>query len=67
MINKRSYFFLLVLIFFLASCGTRRNTVKTDSKASKAADAMAALHSKDLYRFITDWIGVKYKLGGLDK
>lgn len=32
-----------------------------------AAEAMASLKSKDLYRFITNWAGVKYKLGGLDK
>ncbi|MCY1545862.1 Murein DD-endopeptidase MepS/Murein LD-carboxypeptidase [compost metagenome] len=28
---------------------------------------MAALKNKALYRFITDWAGVKYKLGGMDK
>ena len=28
---------------------------------------MANLRSKNLYRFITDWVGVKYKFGGLDK
>ena len=41
--------------------------VKPENKASKAADAMAALKSRDLYHFITDWTGVKYRLGGLDK
>ncbi|RYE37190.1 MAG: hydrolase [Sphingobacteriales bacterium] len=28
---------------------------------------LESLKSKDLYRFITDWAGVKYRLGGLDK
>ena len=28
---------------------------------------MANLKSKDLYRFITDWTGVKYQVGGMDK
>jgi probable lipoprotein NlpC len=51
----------------LSSCGSKKYTVKSDTKASKAADVMANLKSKDLYRFITDWTGVKYRLGGLDK
>jgi len=64
---KRNIFFLIAIIFFLSSCGTRKYTVKSDTKASKAADAMANLKSKPLYRFITDWTGVKYRFGGLDK
>lgn len=64
-------FQLLLLIFFTAfvsSCGSRKHTAySTTSKAAKAADAMANLKSKSLYRFITDWTGVRYKLGGLDK
>lgn len=28
---------------------------------------MAHLRNKQLYRFITDWTGVQYRLGGLDK
>jgi probable lipoprotein NlpC len=65
--KKQAYLILTVLLLFLASCGTKKYAVKTDTKAAKAADAMAALRSRELYRFITDWIGVKYKLGGLDK
>ncbi len=57
----------MAMVLFLASCGSRKYTAKPDTKASKAADAMAALKSKDLYKFITDWTGVKYRLGGLDK
>lgn len=58
---------LIVLLLFLASCGTRKYTAKTNTNASKAADAMANLKSKQLYKFITDWTGVKYRFGGLDK
>lgn len=57
----------LMLTVALSSCGTKKYTVKSDTKAAKAADAMANLKSKSLYRFITDWTGVKYRLGGLDK
>jgi probable lipoprotein NlpC len=64
---KRNILFLIAIIFFLSSCGTRKYTVKSDTKASKAADAMANLKSKPLYRFITDWAGVRYRFGGLDK
>ncbi|MDQ7950010.1 MAG: NlpC/P60 family protein, partial [Pedobacter sp.] len=46
---------------------TRKQAVRPDLKAAKAADAMANLSSKNLYRFITEWTGVKYKLGGMDK
>ncbi|WP_293298283.1 NlpC/P60 family protein [Pedobacter sp. UBA4863] len=55
----------LVLMLFVASCGSRKHTNNTN--ASRAADAMANLKSKPLYRFITSWTGVRYKLGGLDK
>jgi probable lipoprotein NlpC len=67
LILKPSVFYLIVILLFLSSCGSRKHTIKPGNKASKAADAMAALKSKDLYRFITDWTGVKYRLGGLDK
>ncbi len=64
---KKSYILCLciALIGILASCGSRKHTV--DTKAARAADAMAKLRSKPLYRFINNWTGVKYKLGGLDK
>lgn len=66
---KAVIYFSIFLIFTIAlsSCGSKKNIVKSDTKAAKAADAMASLKSKDLYRFITDWTGVKYRLGGLDK
>ena len=60
----------LLILFFLAtillSCSTKKKTIST-TKAARAADAMANLKSKDLYRFITDWTGAPYKLGGMDK
>lgn len=62
-----SFWIVLILALILSSCGSRRYTVKSDTKASKAADAMSNLKSKQLYRFITDWTGVKYRFGGLDK
>lgn len=64
---KLNYLICIVFTLVLASCGTRKYTPKLDTKAAKAAEVMANLKSKQLYRFITDWTGVKYKLGGLDK
>ena len=65
---KRSFtWVILVFVLILASCSSRKHVVKTDTKAARAAEVMANLRSKELYRFITDWIGVRYKLGGLDK
>jgi len=58
---------LLAAMAFFTSCSSRRKMVTSDTKAARAADAMADLKSKELYRFITSWTGVKYKLGGMDK
>ncbi len=59
---------LIVLVScVLASCGSRKYVAKSPYNAAAAADAMAHLKNKSLYNFITDWAGVKYKLGGLDK
>jgi len=59
---------LLSLALFASSCSSRRTTVKPGTaNAAKIADAMSHLKSKKLYTFITDWTGVKYRLGGLDK
>ncbi|MET4082157.1 putative lipoprotein NlpC [Pedobacter sp. UYP30] len=60
-------FYLIGVVLFFSSCGTRKYTVKPAERASGAADAMANLHSKNLYKFITDWAGVRYKFGGSDK
>lgn len=68
-VNRNNIFLLYIVgaILFLSSCGTRKYTVKPSEKAAGAADAMANLKSKNLYKFITEWAGVKYKFGGLDK
>ena len=50
----------------IASCGSRKPTAPV-TKAAKAAEVMSSLKSKKLYKFIIDWTGVKYRLGGLDK
>lgn len=63
--KSRLVWFSLVLLLFVASCSSRRHT--SDTKAARAADAMANLKSKPLHRFINSWTGVRYKLGGLDK
>ncbi|WGQ11224.1 NlpC/P60 family protein [Pedobacter gandavensis] len=57
--------FLMVLLVFSA-CSTRKNT-NVNTAAARAAVVMSQLKSKPLYRFINDWTGVRYRLGGLDK
>jgi len=64
---KHSFWLLLFISVLVTSCSTRKYTSRTETKASKAADAMANLKSRQLYKFITDWTGVKYRFGGLDK
>jgi probable lipoprotein NlpC len=66
-INLYLFVFAIAFISLLASCSSRRPTVKTPAAAASMANAMANLKSKQLYRFITDWTGVRYRLGGLDK
>jgi len=65
---KKQRFLIFVILFgiILSSCGTRKN-LTSNTKAARAADAMSNLKSKELYHFITDWTGVKYRLGGMDK
>lgn len=65
--RSRSLYVLILSMIVLSSCGTRRVSNYSESKAAKAAEAMADLKSKPLYRFITEWTGVRYKLGGMDK
>lgn len=65
--TKNSFWLILILSVVLTACGSRKYTARSDTKAAKAADAMSNLKSKHLYNFITDWIGVKYRFGGLDK
>ncbi|HKG05636.1 MAG TPA: NlpC/P60 family protein [Pedobacter sp.] len=70
-ILKTRKYSITCLMFFVvmlaASCGSRKGTVKPNPAAARIADAMAQLKSKKLYTFITDWTGVRYRLGGLDK
>lgn len=66
--SRRTTLFMVLMVMLLASaCSSRKFTAKSTTAAAKAADAMAHLKSKQLYRFITDWTGVQYRLGGLDK
>lgn len=65
-IARAARYSLFVLLLVFASCGTRKAAVST-TVGARAAEAMANLKSKELYRFITDWTGVTYKLGGNDK
>jgi probable lipoprotein NlpC len=62
---KKLTFALLISSIFIA-CSSKKY-VTSNSNAAKAAEAMAGLKNRDLYKFITEWTGVKYQLGGLDK
>jgi probable lipoprotein NlpC len=62
-----SIVFLFVFLVVLASCSSRKHSITSNTNAAKAANAMANLENRDLYKFITDWSGVKYRNGGLDK
>lgn len=55
-----------MMVTLLSACTSRRYS-PTTTQAARAADAMANLNNKDLYKFIANWTGVKYRLGGLDK
>lgn len=66
--KKYTLFLLLLVTVLFSACSSRRKTIKPSANtAAKVADAMSNLKSRSLYRFITDWTGVQYKLGGLDK
>lgn len=65
-LNKRRLLTIVVAALIFSACSSRKHTVKADH-AAKAADAMSHLKNRQLYRFITDWTGVHYRLGGLDK
>lgn len=57
---------LLLFTCFLAACGSKK-AVAPPSKAAMAAEVLANLKSKQLFRFINEWTGAPYKLGGMDK
>lgn len=58
--------FLITICLIFTACSSKRY-VTSNSNAAKAAEAMASLKNKQLYKFITEWAGVRYQLGGLDK
>ncbi|MEJ5995862.1 NlpC/P60 family protein [Pedobacter sp. Du54] len=62
----KKLFLLLYMAVLFGSCSSKKHAVST-TKAARAAEAMANLKSKDLYRFITHWTGAPYRLGGMDK
>lgn len=57
---------LLMVLLVFSACSSRKNT-KVNTTASRTSVVMSQLKSKPLYRFINDWTGVRYRLGGLDK
>lgn len=71
MILPKGRFGILMLVMatlIFSACSSRRKTVKPSvTTAARTADAMSHLKSRALYRFITDWSGVRYRFGGLDK
>lgn len=59
---------LLAAMAFFSSCGSRRHAASyTETRGAKAAEVLSEVKNKSLYRFIIDWTGVRYRLGGLDK
>lgn len=68
-VRRRFPFLLLTFcsLLLLTGCGSRKFVYHSATKAAKAADAMSHLHNKALYRFVTNWAGVKYRTGGMDK
>lgn len=67
--NNRLLAMIMIMLVFSA-CSSRKYTARpgtVPTTAAKAAEAMSHLKSKELYRFINDWTGVQYVLGGLDK
>lgn len=65
--SRISFLIVLAVMLLISSCSSRKYTARSGNVAAKAAEAMSHLKSKQLYRFITDWSGVQYRHGGLDK
>jgi len=75
LLKSSRYVFLLPLLFIIA-CSSKKNLPKQSGKISskvvkKYADIMDVspkkLNNNQLYGFIDDWEGTKYKMGGLSK
>lgn len=64
--KRQSFVLILLAMLVFSACSSRRNTT-SNSNAAKAATAMSHLKSKPLFRFINEWSGVPYRLGGLTK
>ncbi|TCC86202.1 C40 family peptidase [Pedobacter hiemivivus] len=67
---NKSLLLMIVVMLIFSACSSRKYTARPaagSTIAAKAAEAMSHLKSKELYRFINDWTGVQYALGGLDK
>lgn len=64
--NKRRLLTIVAAALIFSACSSRKHIVRPGN-AAKVADAMSHLKNRQLYRFITDWTGVHYRLGGLDK
>ena len=62
-LSKSRLLMIVVVMLFFSACSSKKYTVKSNTKA----DAMSHLKNKQLYRFITDWTGVDYRYGGMDK
>ena len=68
MVKKtRDHFLILLATSLLFTACSSKRFVPSTTKAAKAAEAMANLDNKKLFRYINEWSGVKYRLGGLDK
>lgn len=64
--RRQSFVLILLAMLVFSACSSRRKTA-SPSNAAKAAVAMSHLKSRPLFRFINDWSGVPYRLGGLNK
>jgi lipoprotein Spr/probable lipoprotein NlpC len=68
--KKMHLVMVLAGLLLFSACGARKykgSRPGEGTKAAKAAEAMSLLKSRKLYNFITDWTGVRYQFGGLDK
>ena len=66
-IRASNLIILLAVMAFFSSCGSRKSTAYKDTRGAKAAEVLSEVENKSLYRFIIDWTGVSYRMGGLDK
>lgn len=62
-LSKSRLLIIVAAMLFFSACSSKKYTVKSNAKA----DAMSHLKNRQLYRFITDWTGVNYRYGGMDK